>query len=138
MDSRKYILKQTAIVALGETLCVGAMVGIYALLNHFSTAVVLGGVVGGVLSVLNYMFMAIGAMIAADKAVEQNVKSGKAIVRMSLIGRLAVMAIVLIAFAKSGLCNLLAMVLPLAFARPILMVADFFGKAGEPSNEPEC
>ena len=128
MDSRKFILKQTAFIALGEVLCVGAMIGVFALLNLYSTAVVLGGIVGGVLSVLNYFFMASGAMIAADKATEQNVKGGKAIVKLSLFGRLAVMAIVLIAFAKSGLCNVLAMVIPLVFARPILMVTDFFWK----------
>ena len=40
------------------------------------------------------------------------------------------LALVLAAFALSGLCNVLAMVLPLAFTRPILMFSEFFGKAG--------
>ena len=130
MDSRKFILKQTAIIALGQVLCVGAMVGVFALLGQFNMAVLLGGVVGGLLAVLNFFFMAISAMRAADKAVEQNVKGGKATMQTSMIVRLAVLAIVLIAFAKSGLCNVLAMVLPLAFTRPILMLSEFFGKAG--------
>lgn len=130
MDSRKFVLKQTAIIALGQVICVGAMVGIFALLGQFDMSVLWGGIVGGVLAVLNFLVMAIGAMIAADKAVEQDVKGGKATVQMSMILRLAVIAIVLIAFAKSGLCNVLAMVLPLAFTRPVLMFAEFFGKAG--------
>lgn len=130
MDSRKFILKQTAIIALGQALCVGAMVGIFALLGQFDTSVLWGGVVGGGLAVLNFFAMAVGAMVASDKAVEQDVKGGQATVRMSMIARLAVIAIVLIAFAKSGLCNVLAMVLPLAFTRPILTFAEFFGKAG--------
>ena len=131
MDSRKYVLKQTAIVALGQVLCVGAMIGIFALVGQLDRSVVLGGIVGGVLSVVNFLVMAIFAMIAADKAVEQDVKGGKATVRMSMIVRVALLAIVLFAFAKSGLCNVFAMVLPLAFTRPILTVATFFEKAGE-------
>lgn len=134
MDSRKYVIKQTMVIALGQAVCVAAMIGIFALLGQFNTSVLLGGVVGGVLAVLNFLFMAVGAMIAADKAVNQDVKGGRATVRMSMILRLAVIAVVLIAFAKSGLCNILAMVLPLAFSRPILTVAEFFGKAGEPKE----
>lgn len=130
MDSRKFVLKQTAIIALGQALCVGAMVGIFALLGQFDTSVLWGGIVGGGLAVLNFFAMAVGAMAASDKAVEQDVKGGQATVRLSMIARLAVIAIVLIAFAKSGLCNVLAMVLPLAFTRPILTFAEFFGKAG--------
>lgn len=130
MDSRKFVLKQTAIIALGQALCVGAMVGIFALLGQFDASVLWGGVVGGGLAVLNFFAMAVGAMAASDKAVEQDVKGGQATVRLSMIARLAVIAIVLIAFAKSGLCNVLAMVLPLAFTRPILTFAEFFGKAG--------
>lgn len=130
MDSRKFVLKQTAIIVLGQALCVGAMVGIFALLGQFDTAVLLGGIVGGALAVLNFFVMALGAMIASDKAVDQDVKGGQATVRTSMIVRLVLMAVVLIAFAKSGLCNVLAMVLPLAFTRPILMFAEFFGKAG--------
>ena len=130
MDSRKYVLKQTAIVALGQALCVGAMVGIFALLGQFDTTVLWGGIVGGVLAALNFLFMAVGAMVAADKAVEQDVKGGQATVRTSMILRLVLLAVVLIAFAKSGFCNVLAMLLPLAFTRPILTFAEFFGKAG--------
>lgn len=130
MDSRKYVLKQTAIIALGQVLCVGAMIGIFALLNQFNSAVLWGGIVGGALATLNFLVMAVGAMIASDKAMEQDVKGGQTTVRMSMLLRLGVMAVVLIAFAKSGLCNVLSMVLPLAFTRPILMFAEFFGKAG--------
>ena len=130
MDSRKYVLKQTAIIALGQALCVAAMIGIYALLGQFHISVLLGGIVGGSLAVINFLVMAVGAMIAADKALAQDVKGGKAVVRASMLLRLALMATVLVAFAISGLCNVLAMVLPLAFTRPILTLTSFFGKAG--------
>lgn len=130
MDSRKLVWKQTGIVALGQVLCVGAMIGIFALVGKFDTTVVFGGLVGGVLSILNFLLMAIGAMLAADKAEKQDVKGGQATVRMSMVLRLVLLAVVLGAFAVSGICNVLAMVLPLAFTRPVLMLAEFFGKAG--------
>lgn len=131
MDSRKFILKQTAIVALGQAVCVGIMIGIFALVGKLDSTVVLGGIVGAVLAILNFAFMAIGAMIAADKAVAQDVKAGNATVRLSYTLRLVVLAVVLFAFAKSALCNVLALVLPLAFTRPVLTIAEFFRKPGE-------
>ena len=39
--------------------------------------------------------------------------------------------VVLFAFAKSGICDVFALVIPLAFTRPILTVTEFFRKPGE-------
>ena len=131
MDSRKFVLQKAGVIALGQAVCVAVMVGIYALLGQFDMTVLWGGIVGGVMATLNFFFMAMGAMIAADKAMEDNVAGGKATVRGSYILRLAVLAAVLFAFAKSGICNVFALVLPLVFTRPILTVTEFFRKPGE-------
>lgn len=131
MDPRKFILKQTGIIAAGQALCVGALVGIFFLLGKYDQTVLLGGIVGGLAATANFFFMALGAMLAADKAVAQNVKAGSALVRMSYVLRLGVLAVVLFAFAKSGLCNVFALVIPLVFTRPILTVTEFFRKPGD-------
>lgn len=131
MDSRKLVFQETAVVAIGQVLCVGAMFGIFALLSNFDRTVLLGGIVGALLSLLNFFFMAIGALLAADKAVNQNVNGGKATIKTSYLVRMVVLAVVLFAFAKSGLCNVVALVLPLAFVRPIITIAEFFRKPGE-------
>ena len=131
MDSRKFVFQETAVIAAGQVICVGAMYGIFALLGAFDSTVLLGGIVGAVLSLLNFFFMAVGATIAADKATNQNVNGGKATIKASYALRMVLLALVLFAFAKSGLCNVLAMVLPLAFVRPIITVAEFFRKPGE-------
>ena len=132
MDMRKYVLRQTGIVALGELLGVGAMIGIFALLGSFDTKVLLGGIVGGAVAVGNFLAMAIGVSIAADKAENQDVKGGQAVIKGSYALRIAVMALVLFAFAKSGLCNVIALVVPLIFVRFTLTLAEFFkGKTGE-------
>ena len=131
MDSRKFVIIQTGIVALGQALCVAAMVGIFALLGKFDTSIWLGGIAGGLLAVANFFFMAISATVASEKAVAQDVKGGQLTMRLSYMARMAVIFIVLFALVKSGVCNVLTAVLPLVFTRPILFVTEFFRKSGE-------
>ena len=130
MDTRKDVLQETAVVAVGQAVCVAAMIGIFALLGNYDRTVLLGGIVGGVASTVNFFFMAMGAMVAADKAEAQNVTAGKATVKASYLVRTVVLFVVLFAFARSGLCDALSMVLPLLMVRPILYVREFFRKAG--------
>ena len=131
MNARKLVFKETAIVLAGQIVCVGAMLGIYALLGRFARPVLLGGIVGGLMATLNFFFMAVCVNLAADKAEKQDVKGGQMLVRISYFARLAVMFVVLFACMKSGLCDVLASVLPLVFTRPVLTIAEFFRKSGE-------
>ena len=128
MESRKFIFQETAIVALGQVICIAIMIGVFALLGQFDRSVLLGGIFGGIAAVANFFFMAVGASLAADKAEKQDVKGGKATVQLSYIVRMAVLAVILYALIKSGLCNVIAVVLPLAFTRPIVTVGEFFQK----------
>ena len=107
------------------------MVGIFALLGQYNTSVLLGGAVGAVLAILNFFFMAVGASLAADKAANQNTKGGKATIQLSFLLRYVLLFVILFAFAKSGLCNPIALVLPLVFTRPIISITEFFRKPGE-------
>ena len=76
-------------------------------------------------------FMAVSAETAADRAVNGNVKGGKAAIASSFYMRLFAMAAILIALAKSGVCNPVAMVVPLVLTRIIITVVEFFRKSGE-------
>ena len=131
MDPRKIVFQETAIVAVGVAACTAAMVGIFALMGYFDQSVLLGAIVGAVLAVGNFLFMAIGTSLAADKAEAQDVKGGQSLLQMSMLLRYAVLFIVLFACAKSGMFNLIALALPLVFVRPTLTVAEFFRKPGE-------
>ena len=131
MDARKIVLKETAIVAAGQPVCLAVMYGVFALLSRFDGAVLLGGIVGAVLAVGNFFFMALTTSLAADKAAAGDVKSGQKLIKMSYILRLAALCVVLFAFGKSGLCNVFALVLPQVFVRPTITVAEFFRKSGE-------
>lgn len=130
MEARKYVLRQTAVLAVGEAVCVAAMIGIFALLGQMDYTIVLGGLMGAVVAILNFLFMAIGVSLAADKAQEQNVKGGKSLVTGSYVLRIGLMFVVLFACAKSGHFDVLTLALPLIFVRPIFAVAEFFQKKG--------
>ncbi len=131
MESRKIVFRETGIIAVGQVVCLAVMYAVFALLGRFDNAVLLGGIVGTVLSVGNFFFMAVGTSLAADKAVRQDVKGGTALVKSSYMVRLLVIFVILFACVKSGLCNAFAGVLPLFFVRPIITVAEFFRKTGE-------
>ena len=128
MDSRKFVLKETGMVAVGQAVCVAVMIGIFALMGHYDRTVLLGGIFGGLLATLNFFFMAVGASLAADKAEKQDVKGGQALVQSSYTLRMVLLFVILFALVKSGLCNVIAVVLPLAFTRPIMTLGEFFRK----------
>ncbi len=130
-ESRKIVLRQTAQIAIGQAFCLVLMFGIFALLHKLNLTVILGGLVGAVLAVANFFFMALVVTLAADKAQAQDVAGGQKLVKGSYPIRILVLAVLLIACAASGYCNVLALALPLLFVRPIIMIWEFFAKKGE-------
>lgn len=129
-ESRKIVLNETAIVAVGVAICVALMCGVYALLGKFGIPVLLGGLVGGLLATGNFFFLAVVATLAADRAQAQDVQGGQKLMKSSYPIRLLVLAGLLILCAKSGYFDLIALVLPLVFVRPVLTIAEFFRKKG--------
>lgn len=134
MDSRKAVFWETALVAIGEAICVGVMLGVFALLKKWGQPVWLGAIIGGVVSVANFFFMAVSTSVAADRAAAGNVKGGQGLLTASFLLRYVVMFAVLFAAAKSGYCNVFALVIPLVFVRPVLTVGEFFRKKGDVEN----
>ena len=129
-ESRKIVWNQTARIAIGEAVCVGLMYGIYGLLHKLALPVILGGIVGAVLAIGNFFFMAVIATLAADKAQAQDVEGGQKLMKSSYPIRILLLAVVLVVCAVSGYFDILALALPLLFVRPIIMIWEFFGKKG--------
>ena len=130
MDSRKIVFQETAIVGVGELICSGLMVGVFAAIGKYNIAVLLSAFGGSLAMTINYFFMAVTASLAADRAEKGEVEQGKKLVQTSSLVRLFVLGILLFAGIKLG-ANVVALVLPLAFVRPILLVAEFFRKKGD-------
>ena len=131
MNSKAIAFRETAAVLVGELICTAIMVAVFAVLGKYDTSVLLGGLVGAALATLNFFVMALGTSAAADKAVAQDVKGGQALIHFSYIGRMAALFVLLALFAKSGKFHVLTLVLPLAFVRPVLSIAEIFKKKGD-------
>lgn len=126
MESRKWILKQTLIMALLLLACTGLMFGVFALLHSFSVKVLVGGIVGWVLSTLYYFFMTVANTRLAEAVTTQGAKPVAP--QGGIFLRYIIIFAVLVVGAKSGYCNPIAMVVPLGLMRPILMIYEFFRK----------
>ena len=129
MDHRKTVLKETLAVAVGELVCSALMVGVFAALGYFQMNVLWGALAGSIVMIANYFFMAITVNLAADRAEKGEVTQAKKMVQLSSTVRLIVMGVALVVGIKLG-ANVIALALPLAFLRPVLMVTEFFRKKG--------
>ena len=131
MDFPKYsVWKEAGILALGQAVCVSAMVGVFALLGKYDSSVLLGGITGGVLGIAHYMSMVICANIATKKALEQDVKGGQSVMQLSYTLRMIGLFAALVLCALTKKFHPLALVLPIVFVRPIIGVADLIKRKG--------
>ena len=131
MNSKNTVFQETRTILLGQILCTAAMIAVFAVLGYYQFSVLLGGIAGALIATANYFFMSFFANRAADKAEAQDVAGGQKLIQLSYMGRMLAMVPALIVLAKSGFCHPLSLVLPLAFTRPILTIAEIFNKKGE-------
>ena len=131
MDLRKFVVRETAVVAMGELLLLAAMAGAFAALGYFKMNVFWSGLVGCLVMIANHLFLAITVSLAADKAARGEVQQAQKMIQLSSVGRLVTMGIALALCLKLG-ANPVALLLPMLFTRPILMLWGFFGKRENP------
>ena len=130
MDSRKLILKQTGIVSAGMLIMSGIMLLVFWGLDKFSLPVLWGAVAGCAIVIVNFFFMSVTISLAADKAQGGDPQQGQKMIQLSSTVRLVCMGIAMVLCIKLG-ANVLSLVLPLAFLRPVIMITEFFGKKGD-------
>lgn len=127
MDSRKVVMRETAAMAVGEILLSAAMVGVFAALGYFKMNVLWGALLGCLVMIVNHLLLAITVSMATDRAAKGNVQQAQKMIQLSSSTRLILLGVVLVVCLKLG-ANPLALLLPLLFARPILMLWELFGK----------
>lgn len=130
MDSRKIVYRETALVAVGELILTAAMVGVFAALGYFKMNVLWGALTGCLVMIANYFLMAVTVSLAADRAERGEPESARKMIQLSSMVRLVVMAVALFAAIKLG-ANVLALLFPMLFVRPVLFLAEFFRKKGD-------
>lgn len=70
MDQNKFPVRETVILALGEAIIGVVITALYLLLGKFSYKVPLGAVLGGAVTVFNFIFLSISVNKAVDKVME--------------------------------------------------------------------
>jgi hypothetical protein len=127
----KAAIKQLVGVCIGEVICICLMLGVYAIIGRFTVKVLLGAVCGGVLSLLNFLFLSITVSRAADRAEKTGEASkAKLSVQSSSVIRMLVLAVAYIAILKAGLCEPIAAILPLVFVQISITLMEYFRKDG--------
>ena len=131
-QSRKEVLKQTGVIAIGQAVGTAVMIGVYLLLRKFNITVVWGALLGNLLAVGNFFFMAIIATLAADRAKNQDVEGGQKLMKASYPIRLLLLAglLVLCAWAGKEWIDLVALVLPWTFVHLTALGLGCFRKKG--------
>ena len=130
MNSKNTAFRDSRNVLIGQVICTAAMIVVFSVLGKYQLSVLLGGIAGAVIATANFFLMSFFANKAADKAEQQDIAGGQKLIQLSYMGRMLGMFLALIVLAKSGYCHALALVLPLAFTRPILTIAEIFNKKG--------
>ena len=130
----KEAIAQVGRIAVGEAIGVGLMLVIYGLLGKFTVKVLLGGLLGGALAVLNFLFLSMAVIRAADRAQQGDAAKATLSVQASSVYRLVGMAVVLFLALKAELCDPVAALLPLLFVRMIISLMEFFGKERDDSS----
>ena len=108
-------------------ICCVVMVGVFAALGYFKMNVLWGALFGCLVMIVNHLFLAITVSMATDRAAKGNVQQAQKMIQLSSSTRLVLLGVVLVVCLKLG-ANPLALLLPLLFARPILMLWELFGK----------
>ncbi len=114
---------ETLRIAIGLAICLALMFGVYAILSLFTLKVFLGGLLGYILAVGNFFFMAVSLMNIADQA--ENPKGGLKM-QGGFLFRMLVMGGLIVLGVKSGYCDAIAAVIPIAFVRPVITLEQFF------------
>ena len=131
MNSNNTTYRDCGIVLAGQLIGSAAMIAVFVLLEKYQLSVLLGGIAGALIASANFFLMSFFANRAADKAEAQDVAGGQKLIQLSYMGRMLGMFAILILLAKSGYFHPLTLVLPLAFTRPIITIAEIFKTKGE-------
>ena len=127
MQKHRDILHQVTRLTIAMIICVGIMLGIYALLGIFTRLVLVGAVVGLLLSIGNFVSLSITVSNALDRAARDNdPQRAQLSIQASSVIRLLVLAAIYILLFRAKLCDPIAALLPLLLAQGVLKLVEFF------------
>lgn len=124
-------IKQFIRVAIAELVCIALMLIVYLVIDRFTLKVVYGAILGGVLTLANFLALSITVSKAADRAENGDPVKAKTAVQGSSVLRLFILAAVYIIALRTDFFDPIAAVLPLLFLQICVSLVEYFRKDGE-------
>lgn len=129
MQKHRDVLHQTGRLAVALVVCVGVMLGIYALMGKFTSSVFLGAVIGSLLAIGNFLSLSITVSNALDRAArDQDPQRVQLSIQASSVVRLLALAAIYILLFRAKVCDPVAALIPLLLAQAALKLVEFFRK----------
>ena len=128
MQKHQDILQQVGRMALATAGCSAIMLAIYAVVGRFTTAVLLGGLLGTVIAVGNFLALIITVSNALDRAAAGDSAKACMSIQSSSVVRTAILAVIYVLLFHAKVCDPLAALLPLLFAQAAIKLIEFFRK----------
>ena len=117
------VLRETAYIALCVTAMTAVVCLVFLLIGKWSTSVLLGGLLGTAVSVLNFFLMG----VTVQSAVGMDDKSMHRRVRVSWLLRMLLVAGVVVLGALVPCFNVISTILPLFLLKIALFIRPLFG-----------
>ncbi len=102
---------------------------IYILIDSFSLEILLGFIVGYIASIVNFLLM-IRTLSKAAGSNDDPVKVAN-ITKLSYVGRMFGIGAVIVVFSIMGICDPIALVIPILTTKPTLYIQQFIRKSGD-------
>ena len=133
MKLQPAVKKELLHIALGSGVGVAVMLAVFALLGRFDTSVLLAGVLGGVVAVLNFLMLGITVQKVAAQTDEAQ---GRRIMQFSYSIRMLLMLLWIILAVSLSALNWVAAAVPLLMPRLTIGVMQLTGqyKKDEPAE----
>ena len=121
------VLRETKRIAVGVFSMLAIMLVVYAALGRFSLAVVLGGLIGALYAVLNFLLLGMTVQKVADMR-EENEELARMQMKSSYNMRMVIMILLIVVAFALPFVDGLACMIPMLFPRLTIFVLQLTGK----------
>lgn len=121
------VLRETKRIAVGVFSMLAIMLVVYAALGRFSLAVVLGGLIGALYAVLNFLLLGMTVQKVAEMR-EGNEELARMQMKSSYTMRMVIMILLIVVAFALPFVDGLACMIPMLFPRLTILVLQLTGK----------
>lgn len=121
------VLRETKRIAAGVFSMLAIMLIVYAALGRFSLAVLLGGLIGALYAVLNFLLLGMTVQKVADMR-EENEELARMQMKSSYNMRMVIMILLIVVAFALPFVDGLACMIPMLFPRLTIFVLQLTGK----------